>query len=88
MRFHLQLLFVGLLCAASARGQTERIAEQRYYAPLISVSAFAEYANSSSHIILGDDRQRKFVGVTLVYQRGIDTLDGPELHSGDQPTAA
>jgi hypothetical protein len=71
MRFQLQLLFAGLLCAASARGQTEHITEQRYYAPLNSVAAFAEYANSSSHIILGDDRQRKFVGVTLAYQRAI-----------------
>src|ERR1700756_4585939 len=67
MRFHLQVLFVGLLAVAPARGQTE----QRYYAPVKSVSAYAEYANSSSHIVLGEDRQRKFVGVALAYERGI-----------------
>src|ERR1700756_2885767 len=67
MRFHLQLLFVGLLSVAPARGQTE----QRYYAPVRSVSAYAEYANSSSHIVLGEDCQRKFVGVAIAYQRGI-----------------
>ncbi|HEY3988212.1 MAG TPA: acyloxyacyl hydrolase [Acidobacteriaceae bacterium] len=49
----------------------QSMAESRYYAPLNSVAAFVEYSNSSSHIILGDDRQRKFAGLTLVYQREI-----------------
>jgi Lipid A 3-O-deacylase (PagL) len=49
----------------------QRAGEQRYYAPLNSVAAFAEYSNSSSHIILGDDRQRKFAGLALSYQREI-----------------
>jgi hypothetical protein len=57
------------MLAAMARAQTTN--EHRYYAPLNSVAAFGEYSNSSSHIILGDDRQRKFLGVALVYQRGI-----------------
>jgi hypothetical protein len=35
------------------------------------VAAFAEYANSSSHIVLGNDRQRKFAGLALSYQRRI-----------------
>jgi hypothetical protein len=71
MRLRLQLLFAALLCAAAAHAQKEPTAEHRYYAPLNSVAAFAEYSNSSSHIILGDDRQRKFAGVTLAYQRAI-----------------
>jgi hypothetical protein len=57
------------MLAAMARAQTTN--EHRYYAPLNSVAAFGEYSNSSSHIILGDDRQRKFLGVALAYQRGI-----------------
>jgi hypothetical protein len=57
------------MLAAMARAQTTN--EHRYYAPLNSVAAFVEYSNSSSHIILGDDRQRKFLGVALAYQRGI-----------------
>jgi hypothetical protein len=70
------LLCVLLLCVGAARGQTrhvvqQRIGEPRYYAPLNSVAAFVEYSNSSGHIILGDDRQRKFLGVALAYQRGI-----------------
>jgi opacity protein-like surface antigen len=52
-----------------ARAQTTT--EHRYYAPLNSVAAFGEYSNSSSHIILGDDRQRKFLGVAFAYQRKI-----------------
>ena len=56
---------------AIAHAQTT--AEHRYYAPLNSVAAFAEYSNSSSHIILGDDRQRKFLGVALAYQRRISS---------------
>jgi opacity protein-like surface antigen len=71
MRFRLQWLLLILLCAASICGQTAPIREHRYYAPRNSVAAFAEYSNSSSHILLGDDRQRKFVGVTLAYQRAI-----------------
>jgi hypothetical protein len=70
MRVRLRLLSVTLLCAVSACGQTQH-AEQRYYAPINSVAAFAEYSNSSSHIILGDDRQRKFAGLSLAYQREI-----------------
>jgi hypothetical protein len=60
-----------LLFATWSRGQTQRSGEQHYYAPLNSVAAFVEYSNSSSHIILGDDRQRKFVGLALAYQRRI-----------------
>src|SRR5882757_11564981 len=60
-----------LLFSTSSHGQTQRSGEQRYYAPLNSVAAFAEYSNSSSHIVLGDDRQRKFAGLALAYQRRI-----------------
>jgi len=49
----------------------QHAAEERYYAPLNSMSGVAEYSNSSSHIILGDDRQRKFAGLALAYQRRI-----------------
>ncbi len=55
--------------AATAHAQAA--AEQRYYGPLNSVAAFVEYSNSSSHIILGDDRQRKFAALALAYQRRI-----------------
>ncbi len=71
MRLRLQLLFATLLCAAAAHAQTQPSAEHPYYAPLNSVAIFGEYSNSSSHIILGDDRQRKFAGVSLAYQRAI-----------------
>jgi hypothetical protein len=71
MRVRLPLFCVSLLCAVSSCAQTRHLAEQPYYAPLNSVAAFAEYSNSSSHIILGDDRQRKFAGLTLAYQREI-----------------
>jgi hypothetical protein len=57
------------MLALMARAQTTT--EHRYYAPLNSVAAFGEYSNSSSHIILGDDRQRKFLGVAFAYQRKI-----------------
>jgi opacity protein-like surface antigen len=57
------------MLAPIAHAQTTT--EHRYYAPLNSVAAFGEYSNSSSHIILGDDRQRKFLGVAFAYQRGI-----------------
>jgi hypothetical protein len=60
-----------LLFSTLSHGQTQRSEEQRYYAPLNSVAAFAEYSNASSHIVLGDDRQRKFAGLTLSYQREI-----------------
>ncbi len=58
-----------LLFSTWSRGQ--HAADERYYAPRNSVAAFIEYSNSSSHIILGDDRQRKFAGLALVYQRRI-----------------
>jgi hypothetical protein len=58
-----------LLFSTCSRGQTQHSAGEPYYAPRNSVAAFAEYSNSSSHIILGDDRQRKFAGVALAYQR-------------------
>ena len=43
----------------------------RFYAPLNSWSVFTEYSNSSSHIILGEMRQRKFAGLGAAYQRRI-----------------
>ncbi|HZD45607.1 MAG TPA: hypothetical protein VE109_05965, partial [Acidobacteriaceae bacterium] len=55
------VVFCAPMLVAMARAQTT--SEHRYYAPLNSVAAFAEYSNSSSHIILGDDRQRKFLGL-------------------------
>src|SRR6201985_3214593 len=60
-----------LVFSTVSRGQTQRSGESRYYAPLNSVAAFVEYSNSSSHIVLGDDRQRKFAGLALAYQREI-----------------
>ena len=54
-----------------SHGQAQHAADERYYAPLNSAGAFVEYSNSSSHIILGDDRQRKFAGLALAYQRRI-----------------
>ena len=71
MRIRCLAACAALLFATSASGQTELAGEQHYFAPLNSVAAFAEYANSSSHIILGDDRQRKFAGLALSYQREI-----------------
>ena len=65
-----------LLWGLAARAQSTHAEEQRYYAPLNSVAAFAEYSNSSSHIILGDDRQRKFAGLAFAYQRRISTAHG------------
>ena len=50
-------------CLLAVVACADQHAEQRYYAPLNSVAAFVEYSNSSSHIILGDDRQRKFAGL-------------------------
>src|SRR5882757_2846195 len=58
-----------LVFSTWSRGQAPHSGE--YYAPLNSVAGFAEYSNSSSHIILGDDRQRKFAGLALAYQRRI-----------------
>jgi hypothetical protein len=63
------VVFCASMLATMAYAQTA--AEQRYYAPLNSVAAFVEYSNSSSHIVLGDDRQRKFAGLALAYQRRI-----------------
>jgi hypothetical protein len=63
------MVFCASMPAAMAHAQGT--AEQRYYAPLNSVAAFVEYSNSSSHIVLGDDRQRKFAGLALAYQRRI-----------------
>lgn len=63
------MVFCVLMLVATAHAQAAT--EQRYYAPLNSVAAFVEYSNSSSHIILGDDRQRKFAGLALAYQRRI-----------------
>src|SRR5882757_1166270 len=60
-----------LVFSSWSRGQAQHTSDERYYAPLNSVAAFAEYSNSSSHIILGDDRQRKFAGLALAYQRRI-----------------
>jgi hypothetical protein len=73
MRFSFLVAGGLLLLGAAARAQSTHAAEQHYYAPLNSVAAFAEYSNSSSHIILGDDRQRKFAGLAFAYQRRIST---------------
>jgi hypothetical protein len=70
MRIRCLVAYAALVFVTSASGQ-EPAGEQRYYAPLNSVAAFAEYSNGSSHIVLGDDRQRKFAGLTLSYQREI-----------------
>jgi opacity protein-like surface antigen len=65
----LSVLCVVRMLAIPAHAQTT--GEQLYYAPLNSAAAFVEYSNSSSHIILGEDRQRKFAGLALAYQRRI-----------------
>ena len=62
---------VSCVSMLAALAHAQAATEQRYYAPLNSVAAFVEYSNSSSHIILGDDRQRKFAGLALAYQREI-----------------
>ena len=69
MRVCYLLPFAVLLLSTPLHGQTGRGGESRSYAPRNSVAAFVEYSNSSSHIVLGDDRQRKFVGLALAYQR-------------------
>jgi hypothetical protein len=71
MRVRCLLPCAALLFSAWSHGQAQHTGEQRYYAPLNSAAAFVEYSNSSSHIILGDDRQRKFAGLTFAYQRRI-----------------
>lgn len=71
MRFCLTLVAAAWFLAHAAGAQTASAPESRYYAPLNSAAAFVEYSNSSSHIILGDDRQRKFAGLVFAYQRGI-----------------
>jgi lipid A 3-O-deacylase PagL len=71
MQFRCLVWCAALLLSTSSRGQTQHSADERYYAPRNSVAAFVEYSNSSSHIILGDDRQRKFAGLALAYQRRI-----------------
>lgn len=66
------LLVCGCVPAAIAHAQST--AEHAYYAPLNSLAAFVEYSNSSSHIVLGDDRQRKFAGLALAYQRRLSAM--------------
>ena len=63
------MLFCALTFVVMSYAQTAT--EQPYFAPLNSLAAFVEYSNSSSHIVLGDDRQRKFAGISLAYQRRI-----------------
>jgi opacity protein-like surface antigen len=65
------VLLVHCVPMLAATANAQRAGEQPYYAPLNSAAAFVEYANSSSRIILGEDRQRKFAGLALVYQRRI-----------------
>jgi hypothetical protein len=67
--------FAALLLATPGRAQMTPVPD-RYYAPLNSFAAFVEYSNSSSHIILGDDRQRKFAGLTVAYQRRLSASHG------------
>jgi hypothetical protein len=64
-------LVAALFLSLAARAQTMPAPESRYYAPRDSAAVSLEYSNSSSHIILGDDRQRKFAGLALAYERGI-----------------
>jgi hypothetical protein len=71
MHFRCLVWCAALLFSTWSRGQAQHIADERYYAPRNSLAAFVEYSNSSSHIILGDDRQRKFAGLALAYQRRI-----------------
>jgi hypothetical protein len=71
MRFRLLLPSVALFLNIAAGAQMAGGPESRYYAPLNSAAVSLEYSNSSSHIVLGDDRQRKFAGLALAYQRGI-----------------
>jgi Lipid A 3-O-deacylase (PagL) len=76
MRFGLPLLAISLFFITAARAQLAPAPESRYYAPLNSVAALFEYSNSSSHIVLGEDRQRKFAGLALAYQRRISASHG------------
>lgn len=69
----LELFVAALLLALPVAAQKSHtmVERQSYYAPLNSWSVTTEYSNSSSHIILGSTRQRKFAGLTLAYQRRI-----------------
>lgn len=67
---------MGSTAGSPARAQQGSATETHYYSPLNSAAVFAEYANSSSHIILGEDRQRKFAGLAIAYQRRISASHG------------
>jgi hypothetical protein len=71
MRFCLLVPAATLFASLAASAQMMPGSESRYYAPLNSAAVSLEYSNSSSHIVLGDDRQRKFAGLALAYERGI-----------------
>jgi hypothetical protein len=44
--------------------------------PLNSAAAFVEFSNASSHIVLGESRQRLFAGLALAYQRRLSNSHG------------
>src|SRR5581483_7537355 len=71
MRFCLLPAATALFFGLAAGAQTMAAPESRYYAPLNSAAVSLEYSNSSSHIVLGDSRQRKFAGLAVAYERGI-----------------
>ena len=76
MRTRYAMAAIALLPGTVARAQQVTAKEAHSYAPLNSAAVFVEYANSSSHIILGEDRQRKFAGLAFAYQRRISASHG------------
>ena len=71
MRLPLVTAGIAVLLAPSAHAQ-----KNEALTPLNSAAAYIEYSNASSHIVLGEARQRKFAGLALAYQRRISASHG------------